>query len=348
MFPIIDGHLDSLQALYLPGDNTRSLLTETKTGHFDLPRAQKGLFAGGLFAIFVPATPKRNEIHIAFPERGDERFKPVEGSYAEGIAKSGIDCLHQLAADSEGRLKIATTARHVRDNLNKGIISAILHFEGAEPIASDFSNLEYYYQSGLRSVGIVWSRANAFGHGVDFKFPGSPDTGPGLSDEGKELVRVCNRMGILMDLSHLNEKGFWDVHKLSAAPLVATHSCMHALTPITRNLTDRQLDAIKESNGIVGINFCTGFLRDDAKLTPDTPIEDIVKHIVYATEKMGVDHVGIGSDFDGALIPEAIGDVAGLPKLIQNLMDNGFDEASIRKIAHENWLRVFADSFKSD
>jgi membrane dipeptidase len=122
---------------------------------------------------------------------------------------------------------------------------------------------------------------------------------------------------------------------------------MHALTPISRNLTDQQLDAIKESNGVVGINFCTGFLHKDAKLVPDTPIEDILKHIMYAADKMGVEHVAIGSDFDGALIPEDIGDVAGLPRLIKALMDQGFDEASIRKIAHENWLRVFAETFIS-
>ena len=344
MLPIFDGHLDSLQALYLPGDKARSLLVESKEGHFDLPRAQRGHFAGGLFAIYVPATPKQNVRHTAFPGKDDPRLKPVEGDYAVGIAKKGIDCLHQLAADSEERLKIAHTASDVRDNLNSDLISAIMHFEGAEPIAPDLNNLEDYYQAGLRSVGIVWSRTNVFGHGVDFKFPGSPDTGPGLTDAGLELVRVCNQMGILIDLSHLNEKGFWDVHKLSNAPLVATHSCMHALTPITRNLTDQQLDAIKESNGVVGINFCTGFLRKDAKLVPDTPIEDIVKHIMYAADRMGVEHVAIGSDFDGALIPENIGDVAGLPRLIKALMDRGLDEGSIKKIAHENWLRVFAET----
>ena len=345
MIPVFDGHLDSLQAMYLPGDKTRSLLVESKDGHFDLARAQKGHFAGGLFAIFVPATPKQNVKHTAFAGADDPRLKPVERAYAEGIAKDGIDGLHQLAADSDGRLKVAVTANDVQNNLNAGIISAILHFEGAEPIAPDLSNLENYYQSGLRSIGVVWSRANAFGHGVNFKFPGSPDTGPGLTDVGQELVRACNRMGILIDLSHLNEKGFWDVHKISEAPLVATHSCMHALTPISRNLTDRQLDAIRDTNGVVGINFCTGFLRKDAKLTPDTPIEDIVKHINYAVEKMGVTHVAIGSDFDGAMIPEGIGDVAGLPRLFKALMDQGFGEASIRKIAYENWLRVFADTF---
>ena len=133
----------------------------------------------------------------------------------------------------------------------------------------------------------------------------------------------------------------------SDAPLVATHSCMHTLTPISRNLTDRQLDAIRDSKGIVGINFCTGFLRKDAKLTRETPIEDIVRHISYAIDRMGVEHVAIGSDFDGSLIPRDIGDVSGLPNLIKALFNYGFDEASVRKIACENWLRIFSESWQN-
>jgi membrane dipeptidase len=217
--------------------------------------------------------------------------------------------------------------------------------EGAEPIKSDLSNIEDFYQSGLQSVGIVWSRPNVFGYGVNFKFPGTPDTGPGLSDAGKELVRACNQLGIIVDLSHMNEKGFWDVERISEAPLVATHSCMHAISPISRNLTDRQLDAIKASNGIVGINFCTGFLRSDSKLRPDTPISEIVRHLCYAANRMGIDHIAFGSDFDGTLIPEGIGDVAGLQNLVDALFAHGFDEASVRKIAYENWIRIFSETW---
>src|SRR5206468_1669749 len=127
--------------------------------------------------------------------------------------------------------------------------------EGAEPIAPDLSNLERWYDRGLRSIGLVWSRANAFAEGVPFRFPSSPDTGPGLTDAGRELVRACNRLGILVDLSHLNEAGFWDVAGISDKPLVATHSNAHAICPASRNLTDKQLAAIKESDGMVGLNY---------------------------------------------------------------------------------------------
>src|SRR5204862_5975253 len=111
-----------------------------------------------------------------------------------------------------------------------GTIAAILHFEGAEPIDSQLNALEVFYRAGLRSLGLVWSRPNAFGEGVPFRFPSSPDTGPGLTAAGRELVRECNRLGILVDLSHLNERGFWDVADVTTAPLVATHSNAHALS----------------------------------------------------------------------------------------------------------------------
>ncbi|MEJ2040915.1 MAG: dipeptidase [Desulfosarcinaceae bacterium] len=343
---VIDGHLDSLQALYLPDENPRSLLEESGKGHFDLPRAFRGNFAGGMFAVFVPSAPKGGAIRMAFPGRDDPVLMPVKEDYARKVAQEAITCLQGLAEASNGRLQLAGSVEDVNKNMKKGAISAVLHFEGAEPIASDLSNLEAFYEAGLRSVGPVWSRPNAFGYGVDFRFPGTPDTGPGLTAAGKELVRACNRLGIIIDLSHLNEKGFWDVQRLSRAPLVATHSCMHALTPVTRNLTDRQLDAIRDSNGVVGINFCTGFVRDDARLDPQTPLEAVVRHIDYAVDRMGVEHVAIGSDFDGATIPKAIGDVAGLPRLIQALFAAGLDEGSVRKIAYKNWLRIFADTWR--
>ena len=193
----------------------------------------------------------------------------------------------------------------------------------------------------------MWSRPNAFGEGVPFQFPRSPDTGPGLTAAGKALVKACNQLGIMLDLSHLNEKGFWDVAKISTAPLVATHSNAHALCASTRNLTDKQLAAIKESDGMVGLNFAVSFLREDGTDNPDTPLETMVRHVDYLVERVGIDRVGFGSDFDGATIPQEIGDVAGLQKLINALRKSGYAEASLRKIAHENWLRVLRKTWRS-
>jgi membrane dipeptidase len=170
--------------------------------------------------------------------------------------------------------------------------------------------------------------------------------GPGLTDAGKALVRRCNRLGILLDLSHLNERGFWDVAETSDAPLVATHSCAHAICPSSRNLTDEQLDAIGKSGGVVGVNFSVGFIRPDAEMVPDTPLTQIVHHVSYIAKRIGVDHVAIGSDFDGATVPNELHDVTGLPKLVAALRDDGHDAASLRKITSENWLRVLDHTWK--
>src|SRR5688572_28922275 len=133
---------------------------------------------------------------------------------------------------SAGGLEVVRDVAVLRRCVEQGVLAVIFHIEGAEAIDPGLDALEVIHQAGLRSLGPVWSRPNAFGHGVPFKFPSSPDTGPGLTDAGKALVRACNQLGVLIDLSHLTEQGFWDVAKLSAAPLVATHSNAHALCPI--------------------------------------------------------------------------------------------------------------------
>ena len=219
-------------------------------------------------------------------------------------------------------------------------MAAILHFEGAENLGPDPGALEELYETGLRSLGLVWSRPNAYAYGVPFKFPSSPDTGPGLTGAGKQLVRECNRLGILIDLSHLNERGFWDVAELSEVPLVASHSNAHALCPASRNLTDRQLDAIRVSDGIVGVNFAVAFLREDGGESEVTPLETVVRHVDYLVERVGIDRVGFGSDFDGAKVPKELSDVSGLPELLAALRAGGYDEAALNKLAHRNWIRV--------
>ena len=200
--------------------------------------------------------------------------------------------------------------------------------------------LETWYAAGLRSLGPVWSRPNAFAHGVPFIFPSSPDTGAGLTAAGRRLVQRCAELGILVDLSHLNEAGFWDVARLDAGPLVASHSAAHALCAASRNLTDAQLDAIGRSGGLVGIVFACLFLRADFGDDADTPLDLIAAHARYVADRIGVEHVALGSDFDGATIPAALGDAAGMPRLLAALAGAGFTRQEIDAIAWENWRRV--------
>ncbi len=346
--PIFDGHNDVLLHLYLTErGGGRSFFVRSERGHIDLPRAHEGGFAGGFFAVFVPANPA-TEPSLTLTDTGYEvpLAPAIDPAYAQRTTIAMTALLFRLETASQGQLKVVRTAHELAACLRTGVLAVILHFEGAEAIDPRLDALEVFYQAGLRSLGLVWSRPNVFAHGVPFKFPHSPDTGPGLTDAGKDLVRACNRLGIMLDLSHLNEQGFWDVAALSDAPLVATHSNVHALCPTTRNLTDKQLDAIRESDGIVGLNFGVSMLREDGQNEADTPLDTLLRHIDYLVERLGIDRVGFGSDFDGVKIPQAIGDVAGLPKLIAALAEHGYDDVALRKIAHENWLRVLHKTWR--
>jgi membrane dipeptidase len=319
---IVDGHNDLVLRL-ARGDEVR---------HMHLDEAPEADFAGGFFALFVPSPKPQNPTteHYALPLP-----EPIPTEEAARVAGELYEVFRSLPVE------LATSPDHFRP----GRVAAILHLEGAEPLASDLSDLEAWYVRGLRSVGLVWSRPNAFAEGVPFRFPSSPDTGPGLTAAGRELVRACNELGIVVDLSHLNEAGFWDVAGLSAKPLVATHSNAHALCPSSRNLTDAQLDAIGASGGVVGVNFAVSFLREDGSNDAATPLEEIVRHADYIAGRVGIDHVALGSDFDGALVPEALGGVAGLPKLVDALRAAGFDDEGVAKVTHRNWLRVLGDTW---
>ena len=348
---VFDGHNDTLLRIRHPNPGEeRSFFERSAFGHVDLPRAREGSFGGGFFACWAPPDPRdgwTEESALTVTEDGYEvaDAPQLDPSYARGIADELVTLLFHVEAESEGELKVVRTADELEKCLHGDVLAAILHFEGAENFGPDPAALETYYEAGLRSLGLVWSRDNAYAHGVPFRFPSSPDTGPGLTDAGKELVRECNRLGVLVDLSHLNERGFWEVAELSDAPLVATHSNVHALCPTSRNLTDRQLYAIRDSDGMVGVNFAVAFLREDGAEDEYTPLETLVRHVDYLIERVGIDGVGFGSDFDGAKVPKEIGDVSGLPKLLTALRKRGYDDTALRKLAHENWLRVLRETW---
>ncbi|HXH97578.1 MAG TPA: membrane dipeptidase, partial [Gaiellaceae bacterium] len=193
---------------------------------------------------------------------------------------------------------------------------------------------------GVRSVGIAWSRPNAFGHGVPFRFPGTPDTGPGLTAAGRELVQACNALGVVVDLAHLTDAGFRDVARLSSAPLVVSHAGAHALCAVPRSVTDRQLDAIRDSGGVVGVVFDTAMTRADGELDADTPLDVIAGHLEHIADRSGIEHVALGSDFDGCHPPDALADASRTPTLLEHLAARGWSRDELRAVAHGNWLRV--------
>jgi membrane dipeptidase len=336
-FPVFDGHNDTLLRLVEADRKNEKADFFAGVGefHLDMPKAKAGGFAGGLFAMFTPNPEGASGALVGRPTMG----APIERERAEHYTYAMMDKGDALIAASDGGMRLCTSAADIRTAMADGVMAMVYHIEGAEVIDADFAALDMLYARGLRSVGIVWSRNNIFGNGVPFTFPGTPDHGDGLTERGIELVRVCNARGLMVDLSHLNEKGFWDVARTSTKPLVASHSNVHAIAGSPRNLTDRQLDAIAESKGLVGLNFASGFLREDGQHTSrGTTVEMAIRHLDYMLGRLGEDGVGIGSDFDGCTLPEDIGDASGLPNLIAAMERAGYGADLIARITHRNWI----------
>jgi len=365
-YPIFDGHNDVLLSLAMPehGKN-RSFFEESEIGHLDLPRAKKGGFAAGFFAIFIPnpdlEKPPTDDDDDDDDDNDKEKFDwvkarregtiplpdPLDFDYAQTKANDLADLLFNLEKQSNNQFQVVTTTTQIENNIKNNIVSAILHLEGAEPIAPDLSNLITWYDRGLRSIGLVWSRPNAFAHGVPFHCPASPETGPGLTEAGKELVHACNELGIMIDLSHLNQNGVRDVANISKKPLVATHSCAHAVCPSARNLTDQQLDLIKQSNGLVGCNFFVGDVRPDGGMNKEGGLAYQLQQINYLVDKMGIEHVAFGSDFDGATMPDELKDAAHYPNLIAELQNAGYTNDQLSLLTHRNFLRILNETWNS-
>jgi membrane dipeptidase len=337
MQSVFDGHNDALTC----SDHNR-LLTGRLEGDLDLPRMRAGGLRGAIFAVFTEGSNSRKRV----VQRGDAVLEfaydsPVDHAIAAADAAAVAGRL--LRFEREGGLRLARRIGDIdqaRDD--DGPPAAVLHLEGAEAIDAGLESLDFWYQAGLRSLGPVWSRANAFGWGVPFISPSSPDIGPGLTAAGRGLVTRCAELGILVDVSHLNEAGFWDLARLELGPVVASHAGVHAVAAASRNLTDAQLDEIGASGGLVGIVFAAPFLRDDFADDSDTPIELIARHARYVAERIGVEHVALGSDFDGATIPKAIDGADGLPRVLDALRHAGFTAREIDAIAWTNWRRVLA------
>jgi membrane dipeptidase len=251
--------------------------------------------------------------------------------------------LQETDISSQWKFRQVTDVARLRACLRKEQLGAILHFEGLEPIGRALGELEMHYQDGLRSVSLTWVRDNPFAGAA---VPGADPSSPGLTDLGRDAVRECNRLGILVDVSHLNEASFRDVAQVSAAPLVATHSNAFALSPHCRNLKDWQLDAIRDSGGLVAVMFCNAFLRPEPDRAGDPGIAAVVRHLDYIATRIGIEHVALGSDFDGAVIPAEIGDAAGYPRLIEALRRHGLDGPSLAAIARETWLRVLKQTWR--
>ena len=341
MIPVVDGHNDALLRVWRNG---RSLRDRDDEGCLDLPRMRKGGIVAGFFAIFVPAkdgAPPDPRSTLVFTADGYE--VPMEPPLPFERAVRVAD---ELAAIAERDLRLVRTfAELERCVAGEDDAGAILHLEGAEPVEPGLGNLEDWIGRGIRSIGIVWSRPNAFGHGVPFRFPGRPDTGPGLTPAGRGLVRACNELGVMLDLAHLNLAGFRDVARLSDRPLVSTHGGVHARCPIPRSLVDEELDAIRDSGGVAGIVFDSVMTHPRGELVDDAPLDQVLDHVEYVAERIGVEHVALGSDFDGAHPPRVLADATRVQAPVEALRARGWSDDELRALGHRNWLRVLGDTW---
>ena len=307
---IIDGHTDVLYALKR---QQRQFNEESEIGNVDLPRLRKGKILAAFFAIF----PAVSDYYLS--KGVDDWFKLVNTPENELLHVKKVDDLDQCKINNK--------------------IGVILHFEGSGGIDSEFHNLRNFYRLGLRSMGLSWSNLNKYATGV------RQDPDRGLTAEGKELVKEMEALGIIIDVSHLNEKSFWDVIETASKPLIASHSNAYTVCNHIRNLKDEQIEAIKDNNGTIGVNFVKNFLLSKEKKEEIT-LETIKNHIDKIVELAGINHVSFGSDFDGATVPDVIKDVSCFPVLLEYLKENGYTSNELEKLSKDNFRRVMKSVWK--
>jgi membrane dipeptidase len=297
---------------------------------------------------------------------------------SRAAAEKLIGIVEGIIDSSDGKFALATSPADVRRQFERGVISLPMGMENGSPIEGDITNVAYFYKRGIRYITLAHSLSN---HISDSSYDENKRWN-GLSEFGENVVREMNRMGIMIDVSHVSDDAFWRVLELSEVPVIASHSSARHFTPgWERNMSDEMIRALAENGGVMMINFGSGFLTQEAKeytsarwaasasfmlehseLSPDeardrfkaqwetehgpmpfASLDDVLDHFDHVVKLVGVDHVGIGSDYDGVgdSLPTGLKDVSTYPNLIEGLLKRGYSEADVRKILGENLLRVW-------
>ncbi len=301
---IVDGHIDTPQRML---DMKADITARLTDGHIDVPRMREGGLTAAFFSIWVDAR------------------------YARGTAfQRALDLIGAVRAlpDTNREVELATTADDVRGAAARGHIAALMGVEGGHAIENSLEKLDSLYRLGVRYMTLTWNNGNDWaGSSTDPKRHG------GLTSFGRQVVERMNQLGMLVDVSHVSDQTFRDVLATSTRPVIASHSSCRALAHHPRNLSDEQLRAIARNGGVVGGRHAESL---------DVPtIDRLVDHIDHAVQVMGIDHVGLGSDFDGiSVLPRPMKDATSLPELIRALEGRGYSDSDVRKILGENFLRV--------
>lgn len=305
---VVDTHVDTLLAAAY---GRRSLAERSDEGHVDFPRLKEGGVNVQFFAHYIEPAFK--------PDRGLLRFMQL------------ADVFYREVEASQGAAEVAFSVQDIRRITDEGRVACILAIEGGEAIQGDMGVLRMLYRLGVRSIGLTWNQRNALADGV-----GEARTGGGLTNVGVKAVKEMNRLGVLVDVSHLTEPGFWDVVEVSDKAFIASHSNAKAVCDHPRNLTDEQITAMAKKGGVMGMNFAPAFVH------PETAtLKGVLDHIDHIVDLVGIEHVGIGSDFDGiGSTPAGLEDVTCLPRLTEGLVDRGYSDEDITAILGGNFLRV--------
>lgn len=309
----IDLHCDTV--LRLMKDKENLGLYENNFG-VDIKKLKKANSLIQFFALWIDLNSQRDPVDICL-EMMDKFHLELDKNYQY--------------------IKLATRYEDIINNDKEGKISAILSIEEGGALKGKLYNLRNYYRLGVRSITLTWNNVNHIG------YPNTKEEyrNKGLTDFGRQVVYEMNRLGMLIDVSHLSDQGFYDVANISKKPFIASHSNSRHIKNHLRNLTDDMIRVLSEAGGVMGICFERNFLGDSEKAR----IEDMVNHIKHIKNVGGIDVLAIGSDFDGCNPNGEIGNIGEIEKLIYALKDNGFAEDEIDKIFYKNALRVIRDVF---
>ncbi|MGB2782684.1 MAG: dipeptidase [Atribacterota bacterium] len=308
---VFDGHCDTILEIM---NHKKSLGSRTPTGHLDIPRMKEGGVNVQFFAVFIEDIYK--------PDRSLKRTLQL------------IDCFYREMEKNQDEISLVTNYNQINEANSAGKIAAILSVEGGEALEGDLGVLRILYKLGVRLLTLTWNQRNQIADGI-----GESRTGSGLTEFGLKVIEEMNDLRMFIDVSHLSETGFWDVIKRSKAPIIASHSNCYALCPHPRNLKDEQIKALADKGGVIGITFVPNFLTQEKR---KTTVKDVVRHIDYLVEKVGIDFVGLGSDFDGTdVLPLGLESVDKIPNITEELLNRGYKEREIEKILGDNILRAF-------
>lgn len=308
----IDCHADTLSKLYLVEEpEHKTLLAEHPHHHMDFQRIQQGQLKLQIFSIFT--------MPYEAGHYGAVRSMQMMQTYKQDV---------QNRPETFGLVLKASDL----DQVGRMPFCGLFSMEGASPLCGSMDLLEIFFELGLRAIGLTWNHRNELADGVGV------GSDYGLTSFGREVIQRMNQLGMVVDLAHINETGFWEAMELSKAPTIVSHANAKALCGHRRNLTDAQLQAVKDKNGFVGICFYPSFLSDSGVAS----LEDVIRHIDYICEKIGPEHIALGSDFDGiGTVPKGLEDVSCFPRIGERLHALGYTQDDIQKITHENVLRVY-------